>query len=1101
MNDSDRHDALPPLPTEMVLASAGSGKTYRLSSRLIGLLARGAKPEAILASTFTRKAAAEILERVLLRLARAALDPNEAKELAGAAWFARDGEPGPPPGFLTQEECCALLGGLLRSLHRANIGTLDGFFAQIAKTFAEELGLPPGWRMVEGPEEDRMRSEAIEAVLTTEDVSVMAELVRILGKGDGARGVHSILSRQVDALLELKRTVDPTAENPWRPDFAGVEPGARLSDAVVQSQCTTLADEFAACDVPLTKAGTPNKAWAKTLASAAADVEARDWDAFFDGGLGGAIVKDGVLVPGGEVTFAKGVATAEVGALLDTAVGLARAQIGQKLVSQVGALERLAERYERAFTELQTRSGAYRFSDITHRLAESALMGGAEELYFRLDARLRHLLLDEFQDTSLPQWHVLKPLMDELTAGSEGDRAAVVVADPKQSIYGWRGARPELAEDVQVGYRLRAERLPNSYRSGPVILEAVAQVFEHIAENDIVRQLDDTGSVAARWATDFLPQAAANPDQPGYVSMIAGPHEEGQKSVKPKLLDFAAERIASLHSEAPGQSIGVLVRTNKAVGYLIAALRQRDVSASGEGGTPLTDTRPVNALLALLRLADHPGNTLARYHVAKTPVGELDGVGYTDFRDSFGAAGVAQRVRERLVREGYGPTLDTWVRELEPVCDPLEIARLGQLVELGFRWDARPSLRPDDFVRLVEKQGMEAPTGASVRVMTVHQSKGLEFDIVVLPQLHMSLGGNGKNDVAMPLRSESTTRVLKVYPSAKAAYRALFPELQAAYAQNRKVGLRDDLSVLYVAMTRARYALHMIVPADGEKGQGTSKSPARILRAALAPGAPAGVGDVLFEAGDAGWSGEGRGAPSAGDTIVSQVTPVRLRAPGGARARNLARRSPSSLEGGGTVDLAALLKADLRSEARLRGTVVHAWCEQIAWVEDGVPDDEVLRAVATREAPGVAGERLTTWIADFLAQLALPEVRQALSRGRYAPGTPPALTLERELRFLKRLPGGLMQGSVDRLVLVAEDSEGAATIAPAPAILRAEVIDFKTDLIDASDPAALDAKVDHYRPQIDAYREAVIDRYGLAPEQVTGTLVFLQAGVVRGVKP
>ena len=63
-----------PLPREMVLASAGSGKTYYLSSRLIGLLARGVLPQAIWASTFTRKAAAEILERVLLRLARGALE-------------------------------------------------------------------------------------------------------------------------------------------------------------------------------------------------------------------------------------------------------------------------------------------------------------------------------------------------------------------------------------------------------------------------------------------------------------------------------------------------------------------------------------------------------------------------------------------------------------------------------------------------------------------------------------------------------------------------------------------------------------------------------------------------------------------------------------------------------------------------------------------------------------------------------------------------------------------------------------------------------------------------------------------------------------------
>ncbi len=515
----------------------------------------------------------------------------------------------------------------------------------------------------------------------------------------------------------------------------------------------------------------------------------------------------------------------------------------------------------------------------------------------------------------------------------------------------------------------------------------------------------------------------------------------------------------------------------------------------------------MNALLALLRLADHPGNTLARYHVAKTPVGELEGIAFTDFGSAPGAARVARNVRERLVRDGYGPTLDRWVRELDPACDRLEVARLAQLVELGYRWDARPTLRADDFVRMVEKKNMEAPSGASVRVMTVHQSKGLEFDTVVLPHLHKPLGGGRHDDVAIPLRDDKTGRVVKVYPSANAGYRALFPELQTAYAQVHDVGLRDDLSVLYVSMTRAKYALHLIVGDDKDKPpKGTSL--ARILRAALAPGVPAKSGDILYEAGDATWfakladegvAPEGTEAPDSsatrapGATMVDRATPLKLRAPDGARTRNLARRSPSSLEGGGTVDLAALLQRDLRSQARVRGTVVHAWCEKIGWIEDGVPDDETLRAVAAREAPGFAGERVTAWIADFRTQLAVPEVGDALSRARYAP---PALTLERELRFLKRLPDGLMQGTIDRLVLVSADPiDGAQP----PAILRAEILDFKTDLVDASDPAALDAKVDHYRPQIDAYRGAVMDRYGLAPEQVTGTLVFLQAGAVRDV--
>jgi ATP-dependent helicase/nuclease subunit A len=1078
------------LPREMVLASAGSGKTYYLSSRFIGLLARGVPAEAIWASTFTRKAAAEIQERVLLRLARGALDEKEAERLAEDAWL--DPHRPPPPNFLNQGQCGRLLSDLVFSLHRANVGTLDSFFVRVAGSFARELDLSPAWRMVQGPEEDRMRSEALEVVLNREDSAVVAELVRIMAKGNVHRGVHGLLLDQVENLLQTLREVDPTVDDAWVLQFPSAEGGGALTKKDIRRRCAQLADELVGVGAPGNEGGAPRNQWEGEVLRLSGAVRTGDWKEFFRVGIGKKLVDSGELIPAGEVTYRSKSPVAEEAVLLDEAVGLARADLALDIKAQAGALERLAGWYGQAFEEAQEGQGGYRFGDITHLLRESRTLGDSDSLYFRLDAHIQHLLLDEFQDTSLPQWEVMEPLMTELVAGGEMERAAVLVADPKQSIYGWRGARPGLVHEVKGSYPLKDEELEKSYRSGPTILKTVDDVFSGLEINTVIQEMDGGPDVARSWIQDLYGQESDDKNQPGYTELRVGPGVQGFAGVQPYILDYSAELIGEIHAGEPRASIGVLVRTNRVVSYLIAALRQMKIPASGEGGTPLTDAAPVNALLALLRLADHPGDRLARYHVAQTPVGEV--VGYTHYQAGAEANRLARRIRGRLLRDGYGATLDGWAKELEPSCDVLERARLLQLVELGFQWDGERTLRPADFVRLVENQRVEDPSGARIRVMTIHQSKGLEFDVVVLPHLYASMEKAGSQSPVVPLRHEVTGRVVKVFPTTDKATRILLPELRESHDQNRAARLRDELSTLYVAMTRARYALHMVVPMDGPSGPGTAKTGARVLRDGLAPGEAAeSVGQILAPRGNPEWfeklkASDFSGAVSSeagGLSPLDASDVVPLKAVSGARVRNVARRSPSSLEGGEELDLATHLRLDLRGDARLRGTVVHAWCEALEWMDEGLPDDSLLLAVAKKEAPGLAHDRIQEWHQEFRSWMEAPAIREALSRASYPDGA----LVERELPFLHRVPDGILQGYIDRLVLIQEGGR----------VVAAEVLDFKTDVLDGADVGAVTEKVAFYRPQIDAYRTAVAGRYRLDPSAVSGKLLFLRPGLVREV--
>ena len=135
----------------MILASAGSGKTYALTNRFVRLLALGARPERIVALTFTRKAAGEFFDEILNKLARAAREPAAARKLAAEVEV---------PG-LGQPEFLGMLRAVVESMHRLRLGTFDGFFARIARNFPFELGLAGEFEVLQDYAARRERSRVL----------------------------------------------------------------------------------------------------------------------------------------------------------------------------------------------------------------------------------------------------------------------------------------------------------------------------------------------------------------------------------------------------------------------------------------------------------------------------------------------------------------------------------------------------------------------------------------------------------------------------------------------------------------------------------------------------------------------------------------------------------------------------------------------------------------------------------------------------------------------------------------------------------------------------------------------------------------------------
>ena len=946
----------------MIRASAGTGKTFQLSNRFLGLASSGFPPEQILATTFARKAAGEILDRIVTRLAEAICDEERLPELAKHLE-----RPSFDPG-----ECIALLRTLIGRLHRLQIGTLDSFFVQLAGSFSLELGLPLGWRIVDALDDRKLRRAAIQQVLESRTTEDSVRLVHLLSKGEATRSVTRQIEDVVGNLYELFLATERDA---WQ----RLPRPRALDDAAIRDALTQVAalDEFA------------DKRFINARDKNLKAAENHDWDLFICEGLAKCIVC-------GQSTYYNKRIEPHVLDAYQPLLDHARAELLTRLANQTEGTWELLHHFDDAYRKLKATERAMRFDDITRTLAGEFSAKRVEELAYRLDGPLAHLLLDEFQDTSRAQWDVLRPFAKRVTSNG-GSRSFFCVGDAKQAIYGWRGGVAEIFDSAGTELPgIDEQSLAESYRSAPIVIDVVNRVFANLPVNE---SLTEWPAVAAEWHRRYEEHTTAKGHLAGHSRLLIAKRASEEQKQEEVTWQFAAKHVAELAGANPDRTIGVLVRRNRAVARLIYELRSiHKVFASEEGGNPLTDSTAVELVLSLLKLADHPGDTAARFHVAKSPIGAA--LDFKRFDDDESARQLAQQIRDRLATDGYGPTIRQWVKGLAPSCDLRDLNRLLQLVELAYRFDDGRIRRPDDFVVRVEEERVEDPTAANVRVMTVHQAKGLQFDIVVLPELDLPLKPQAPRVVIGrdgPLKPIGTVcRYVN-----ETIQKLLPPELQPMFAEWAKPWIGEALCVLYVAMTRAVHSLDMIIAPSKPNEKKWPKTYAGLLRSAMAPGQGAEPETTLYELGDAAWSDEtgtgqskvgvpalaGRNRLKAGlqqsanaaSPIAVESLEIRLR-PTAGRRRGLDYRTPSGLEGSGKVDLRRHLRLESVS-GMTRGSILHAWFEQIQWLEDGVPsDDELIRIAAKFATPEID---LASEIKRFRAMLVRPAVATALRRSSY----------------------------------------------------------------------------------------------------------------------
>jgi ATP-dependent exoDNAse (exonuclease V) beta subunit len=947
----------------IVEAPAGAGKTELLTQRYLRLLAVVEHPEEVLALTFTNKAATEMRDRILGSLERAAggeLPDQPHKQLTfGLAQkvLAHDAAQG----------WC-----LLGHPGRLRITTLDALCASLARQmpYLSRFGSQPG------VSEDAEAHYATAARRTLEmveaggdDAEVVARALAFMDNNAGRleKLLIAMLGRRDQWLHHASRIESGAMKAEVEAGFAALierdlATVGELLDARMQSLLMPLA-RFAAANVP----GLLDPIFAWNLPLTAAIDDLVPWQAVAGLLLTGTgtlrkVVDKRIGFPA-DKPFAdqkkamlellaelRGVAGLEEA--LAMLVKLPRPELSDGEWATVECFSRLlrlaAGQLWLAFQE----AGEVDFIEIA---ARAGLALGDDEaptdLAQALDYRIRHLLVDEFQDTSPSQ----VGLIEKLTRGWMPDdgRTLFVVGDPMQSIYRFRKAdvglflrvRERGIGDIRLGHL----RLFRNNRSYPGIVDWVNTAFPSIFP---VADCPEAGAVR------YAESAATRPVRADSGVVVHPVIERDGSDAAGEEASRVLAIIQQARREAPDERIAVLVRARSHLDALVGEIRRsapelRFQAVDIEG---LDGRQHVQDLLTLFRALHHRADRVHWLALLRAPwcglkLADLHALAADDrkstiwqlMQDDARLARLSEDGRQRLLhvravlhtafagrgRQHPRRWLEgVWLMLGGPRC--LEVPEALNDVEAFFtlvdKLVASRNLNAETLAaHAAELYAPSDPLGDAVQMMTVHKSKGLEFDTVILPGLHRATGGNDSSlllwdEVA---GADGDEHLLVAPIKAKGAGNGE----PTAYDYLKKLeaerAAHEDERLLYVAATRAIRRLHLVgvAAADENKDDGLKPPAAGTLLKLLWPG----VAQPVFAAALAG--GEVAAAPTMGIDPASFIPPlVRLRATG--LPETLAAIPEGVRPADNPVDLDAA-ESGLSLEASV-GTLVHRCLELIA---------------------------------------------------------------------------------------------------------------------------------------------------------------------------
>jgi len=861
-----------------VSASAGSGKTWLLISRLLHLLLSGVKPDAVLAITFTRKAAAEMQQRLLERLREISTLPDEALIKALD-------EIGMPTDEASCQRARNLYETLLKQPRQVNITTFHAFSQQILRRFSLEADVPAGFELLDKTGVLEIEAwDALFAAVTKKPDSELAKNLEILfrcfnGLPSTKKSLSNFLLHRSDwwALAESAASPIESASTALQTQL-DIDPEKRPDIKAWFEQWQETIAELAGLigmhETPTNKK--TQQSIQKTLADSDFSIDAVRAVKAVIINKGNGKTKDLV-----KKTTKKSLGDAKADRLLEIQKQLAPACLDiEDMCARHNTYQtntawfQAGQAYLDYFQQIKQQQRLLDFTDLEWQACQ--LLNASHHanwIQYKLDQRIDHLLVDEFQDTNPTQWRLLLPLLEELAAGdSERSRSVFLVGDSKQSIYRFRRADAQLFSYARdwLSERLNATTTPlnTSWRSSPAIIDFVNLVFTDTTLGQHIGDFEphSTNLNQVYGETHLLPLVCPDTDdedepdntlrnpleKPRLDKLNA--HDEEASIIANKIdalissktvIDDAGQQRAAHYGD-----VMVLVRSRTHLHRFEQAFQKLNIPYNSDSRGTLLSSVEIQDMQALLDTLNAPYNNLALARVLRSPLfscSEQDLMTLSTYskakRLNWYAALQSSDTSAYANLSRAKNLLQNWhsLAKKLPVHDLLDhiycsgdviarfkdsfpqhlhnrvVANLKRFIELALEIDSGryPSLALfRSRLNVLNKQGKDGPDSAQT------MSKQAKVDIMTI---HMAKGLEAPivflvDSAATPDKNKNAYKAIVDWPSGELKPRLfqlatkkemLDSKTAELIEQQNKLQQREDANLLYVAITRARQYLYI----------------------------------------------------------------------------------------------------------------------------------------------------------------------------------------------------------------------------------------------------------------------------------------------------